>query len=587
VRFGEEELSYAELDRRANRLALRLRELGVRPDVVVGVHLERSAELLVGLLAVLKAGGAYLPLEPGLPVERLRTMARASSVPVVLVGPGLGGVLDVDGCVELSVDGETADCGPEPGIVPGNLAYVIYTSGSTGVPKGVQITHAGIVNRLLWMQEAHGLTDRDRVLHKTPISFDVSVWELFWPLISGACVVVAAPRRHRDPAYLAELMGSAAVTVCHFVPVMLKAFLDALDVERFDALRLVVCSGEELPAEVARQCLRRLGVRLENLYGPTEAAVDVTSWTCGPQDASASVPIGAPIANTQAYVLDPALNPAPLGVPGELYLAGAGLARGYGGRAGLTAERFVAAPFGPPGSRMYRTGDRARWTPGGRLEFLGRLDQQVKIRGYRIEPGEIEQTLLRHPSVAQAQVLVREDQPGDRRLIGYIATSPGAAAPSPAQLQSLVGAVLPKYMVPSAIVVLDAFPLTASGKIDKKALAATAVEREAPSRAPATTAERDLAALWEEVLGLRELGADDDLFKLGADSMHVIAVVGRARQRGFAISVEDVFRTPTVAALAARRSGDAPAETPHDDASDIGDAFLLLSEEDRARLRKA
>ncbi|MEU9247353.1 amino acid adenylation domain-containing protein [Streptomyces sp. NPDC048385] len=585
VRFEDEELTYAELDRRANALALRLRGLGVGPDVVVGVHLYRSLDLMVGLLAVLKAGGAYLPLEPDHPVERLRAMVRASAAPVVLTGEEPPGTFASDGCTEIHVGRDVADTGPQQTALPGNLAYVIYTSGSTGIPKGVQIPHRGIVNRLLWMQGTYGLTARDRVLHKTPISFDVSVWELFWPLMNGACVVLAAPGRQRDPEYLAELTARTSVTVGHFVPVMLRALLDVPDVGRLDSLRLIVCSGEELPADVARMCRRTLDARLENLYGPTEASVDVTSWNCGDDTGRARVPIGAPIANTQAYVLDTGLRPVPVGMPGELYLAGEGLARGYGGRAALTAERFVASPYGPSGTRMYRTGDRARWLPGGRLEFLGRVDHQVKVRGFRIEPGEIEQVLVRHEAVEQALVLVREDDGGAGRLVAYVVAPPGCTAPSPAELQSLAGSLLPAYMVPSSVAVLDAFPVTGSGKIDRKALPAPVVQPLIPSRGPRTEPERVLSALWGEVLGIDNVGVDDDFFELGGDSMHVIAVVSRAQRHGLALTVEQVFRTPTVAALAARQSDATDAQARGTHAPDVSGEFLLLSEEDRARMR--
>ncbi|WP_051779158.1 non-ribosomal peptide synthetase [Streptomyces sp. NRRL S-241] len=587
VRFGDAELTYGELDRRANWLAQRLRELGVGPDVVVGVHLNRSVELVVGLLAVLKAGGAYLPLEPGHPLERLRTMVRASAVPVVLTGRESVGTFAADGCAEIVLGEEAAETAPPLSARSGNLAYVIYTSGSTGTPKGVQVPHRGIVNRLLWMQDEYGLTPGDRVLHKTPISFDVSVWELFWPLMNGSCLVLAAPQRHREPQYLAELMAATGVTVCHFVPVMLRAFLDTPEVARLHALRLIVCSGEELPTEVAQLCRRTLDARLENLYGPTEASVDVTSWTCGTEGQAPRVPIGTPIANTRTYVLDEGLAPVPVGVAGELYLGGEGLARGYHGRPALTAERFVAAPYGPPGTRLYRTGDRARWLPGGRLEFLGRLDHQVKVRGFRIELGEIEQVLARHDAVEQALVLVREDRPGDRRLVAYVVVRPGTQEPPTAELLSMATSLLPKYMVPSSVVVLDDFPVTSSGKVDRKALPAPAAERETMSRAPASEAERILAAMWEDVLGTSGIGADVDFFELGGDSMHAIAVVGRAGQRGFSFTVEEMFRTPTVAALAVHHGPDAPAPTNNTPLPDALGEFFLMSEEDRARLYEA
>ncbi|HET9893411.1 MAG TPA: amino acid adenylation domain-containing protein, partial [Streptosporangiaceae bacterium] len=587
VRFDGDELSYAELGARAGALAARLREAGVGPDVVVGVHLRRSAELVIALLAVLQAGGAYLPLEPDQPAGRLRAMVRASRAPVVLTsqdttGLGTGGVeiIVTDTRGTDGLDGAPAAAGPELPAGPGNLAYVIYTSGSTGVPKGVQVPHRAIVNRLLWMQDAYRLGPADRVLHKTPVSFDVSVWELFWPLVSGACLVVAAPGRHRDPEYLTELVASQGVTVCHFVPVMLRALLDVPAAADLTSLRLVVCSGEELPADLAAQFLATFNARLENLYGPTEAAVDVTSWTCSP-GAVARVPIGAPIANTRALVLDPALDPAPIGVPGELYLGGECLARGYQGRAALTAERFVADPHGPAGARLYRTGDRVRWLPDGQLEFLGRLDRQVKVRGFRIEPAEVERALEAHDSVGQALVVLREDRPGDRRLVAYLVGEPVPAA----ELATFAGTALPRYMVPSAFVWVDAFPVTASGKLDRAALPAPAHDR-APSRAPASAGERELAEVLADVLGVPRVGADDDFFELGGDSMHAIALVGRARARGFDLSVESVFRTPTVSALAQHRRAGPPPDQDQPAPAGAG-AFALMSEEDRARLRGA
>ncbi|WP_242895208.1 non-ribosomal peptide synthetase [Actinomadura litoris] len=577
VRFGGEELTYAELDRRANRLALRLRERGVGPDVVVGVHMRRSVELPVALLGVLKAGGAYLPLEPEHPVGRLRAMIESSAAPVVLTHDDLAGTFPT----EIVVGAETAEEGPEPSAHPDGLAYVIYTSGSTGVPKGVQITHRGIVNRLVWMQDAYALTPRDRVLQKTPIDFDVSIWELFWPLLTGACLVLAEPRRHRDPGYLAGLMASTGITVCHFVPVMLRAFLDTADTAGLTGLRLIVCSGEELPADVARRCLEMLNVRLENLYGPTEASVDVTAWTCEPGSDAPRVPIGAPIANTRAHVLDNALQLCPVGVTGELYLGGTGLARGYHGRAALTAERFVADPLGRPGARLYRTGDRARRLPGGALEFLGRTDHQVKVRGFRIEPGEIEQVLRRHAAVGQALVVVREDRPGDRRLVAYLTLRPDTAPPPPVvELRSLVASVLPAYMVPSAFVVMDEFPVASSGKVDQGALPAPVRDPAAPSRPPATEEERMLAVLWKDVLGVANVGAEEDFFELGGDSMHAVALAGRARERGFDITVEALFRAPTIAAQARSRRG------PDADATAGIGEFALLSDEDRARLNE-
>nr|WP_285478570.1 non-ribosomal peptide synthetase [Amycolatopsis sp. NBRC 101858] len=404
--FEDEELTYAELDAVSNRLARALAERGAGPERVVAVALPRSTHLVTAILAVLKTGAAYLPLDPGYPAERIAFMLEDAAPALVLATaddmPLLDGVSDAPLDVALK---------------PENPAYVIYTSGSTGRPKGVVVPHAGIVNRLLWMQDEYGLTGDDRVLQKTPSSFDVSVWEFLWPLITGATEVVARPDGHKDPAYLARLIRDRGVTTVHFVPSMLQVFLQEPAARECTSLRRVLCSGEALPADAVVQFGQVLDAELHNLYGPTEASVDVTSWRTSPEDTS--VPIGRPVWNTRTYVLDAALRPVPPGTAGELYLAGVQLARGYLGRPGLSAERFVASPF-EPGERMYRTGDLARFRPDGVLEFLGRGDEQIKIRGFRVEPGEIAATLAAHDDVAHAVVVAREDRPGDVRLVGYV-----------------------------------------------------------------------------------------------------------------------------------------------------------------------
>ncbi|MGW2546197.1 non-ribosomal peptide synthetase, partial [Kitasatospora sp. NPDC001574] len=426
VRFEGRGLTYGELNRRANRLAHRLLRLGVGRDVVVGVGLERSPELVVALLAVLKAGGAYLPLDPGLPPARLEHMVRDARVPVLLTRREELGRLPAAEAEVLCVEEFEAAPGGEPDDDPQvavdgeDLAYVIYTSGSTGTPKGVMNVHAGIRNRLLWMQDAYGLDATDRVLQKTPFSFDVSVWEFFWPLTTGATLVVARPEGHRDGGYLARTIRAERVTTVHFVPSMLQVFLQE-PVEECTTLRRVVCSGEALPRDLQDRFLARSRARLYNLYGPTEAAVDVTHWTCTPEDGRRPVPIGRPIANTRVYVLDGSLRPVPVGVPGELHLGGRGLARGYLNLPGLTAERFVRDPFDAgPGARLYRTGDLARFREDGALEFLGRLDHQVKLRGFRIEPGEIEAVLTAHPAVREAVVTARPHRGGGLRLVAHL-----------------------------------------------------------------------------------------------------------------------------------------------------------------------
>ncbi|MCH0538341.1 amino acid adenylation domain-containing protein [Streptomyces sp. MUM 203J] len=614
VNCGGRQLSYAGLHRRANRLAWRLRELGVGPDVVVGVHLERSVELMVALLAVLKAGGAYLPLDPGYPAERLKFMLADARVPVLLAGAGAeASSLASDGMTVLVVDAdepaddERAAHPPTPSAGPAHLAYVIYTSGSTGRPKGVQVPHRGIVNRLLWMQDAYRLDRGDTVLQKTPISFDVSVWELFWPLLAGARMVLAEPGGHRDPGYLAELIRDEGVTVCHFVPPMLDTFLSAAPAERCTSLRLVVCSGEALPADLARRFHRVLpAASLENLYGPTEASVDVTRWSSRPDWDRPSVPIGGPIANTRVYVLDRRMAPLPIGVPGELYLGGVQLARAYGGRADLTADRFVPDPFSASGARLYRTGDLARWRADGTVEYLGRIDHQVKVRGFRIELGEIEAALAEQPGVGQAVVIVREDEPGERRIVAYL-TPEGGAAPGPAAdcasgavagtdpacrptavpgraaLRAGLGRLLPEHMVPSAFVTLERLPLSPNGKVDRRALPAP--ERERPSDTdwtpPRTGTERRLAAIWQRVLRLDQVGATDNFFEIGGDSMHAVRVVGLAREEGLDIPLTELFAHQTVEAVAAWLASRTEAVWERRRVS----AFGLLSPEDLAKLR--
>ncbi|HXO35765.1 MAG TPA: amino acid adenylation domain-containing protein [Candidatus Acidoferrales bacterium] len=427
VIYQSEQLTYRQLNDRANQLARRLNQLEVGSDVLVAVCMERSLELVIALLAILKAGGAYVPLDPEYPKERLETMLRDADPPVVLaqshlldrLPQGLRNVICLDRDWP-SIDAESRD--NLPSAVNGkNLAYAIYTSGSTGKPKGVPNVHEGIVNRLLWMQDMYKLTGQDRVLQKTPFSFDVSVWEFFWPLMSGATLVVARPGGHRDPAYLVNLIAECGITTLHFVPSMLSIFLEAAGLERCRTLRQVFASGEALPFELQQRFFERLGAELHNLYGPTEAAVDVTYWPCRPDRRLSIVPIGRPIANTQIYILDANLQPVPIGVAGELHIGGIGLARGYLNRPDLTAQKFIQDPFSrTPSARMYKTGDLARFLVDGNIEYLGRIDHQVKLRGFRIELEEIEAVLAQHAGVTQAVVVVREDNPGDQRLVAYV-----------------------------------------------------------------------------------------------------------------------------------------------------------------------
>ncbi|MEU8071059.1 amino acid adenylation domain-containing protein [Micromonospora sp. NPDC049151] len=567
--------TYAELNAQANRVAHRLRAAGVGPETLVGVCAERSVELVAGLLGVLKAGGAYLPLDPEYPADRLAFMVGDADAPVVLVQSHLRDVLPDTGATVLELDDATVWAGqpetdPAPAAGPENLAYVIYTSGSTGRPKGVPNTHRGIVNRLDWMQKTYGLGADDAVLQKTPASFDVSVWEFFWPLRTGARLVLAKPGGHKDAGYLRDLLVSERITTAHFVPSMLTVFLAEDGVEAATALRRVICSGEELPLASAADFTARLPwCGLHNLYGPTEAAIDVTAWACEPGRLAevTSVPIGAPIANLRLHVLDPSGAQCPVGVAGELHIGGVGLARGYHRRPALTAEKFVPDPNSfEPGARLYRTGDLARWVVGpdgaGVIEFLGRIDHQVKLRGLRIELGEIESALREQPGVTEATVIVREDSPGDKRLTAYLVGEAEHAA-----LKAALKDTLPEYMVPAAFVTLDALPLTPNGKLDRKALPAPVVTREASVALvePRDDTERAVAAIWSEVLGVDTLGIDDDFFDLGGHSMLATQVVARIRKAelgGRAVGVMDLFQQRTIRDLAAFISGDADQAGP-------------------------
>ncbi|MGW4062899.1 non-ribosomal peptide synthetase/MFS transporter [Amycolatopsis sp. NPDC004747] len=553
--FRGASLSYRELDERANRLAHRLRDLGVGPGTLVGVFAQRSFELVVALLGVLKAGGAYVPLDPEYPADRLAFMLEDAAAPVVLTQAALRETLPPSDATVVVLDDLTGPATPlEPLAGAEDPAYVIYTSGSTGRPKGVPNGHRGIVNRLDWMQREYRLDGSDAVLQKTPASFDVSVWEFFWPLMTGARLVLAEPGGHKDAAYLRELLETEGITTAHFVPSMLSLFLAEPGVEQVTALRRVVCSGEELPLDTAREFVRRLPhCELHNLYGPTEAAIDVTAWHCTPEALAevASVPIGAPIRNLRIYVLDRRGNPCPVGVPGELHIAGVGLALGYHNRPELTAERFVLDPF--HGGRMYRTGDLASWRADGTIAFLGRLDHQVKLRGLRIELGEIEARLREQPGVADAVVLVREDTPGDKRLVGYVVGEADAGT-----LRTALKETLPDYMVPPSFVALDALPLTPNGKLDRKALPAPVAARDASTALvePSTPLEVLLAEIWRDVLKVDELGVDDDFFDLGGHSMLATQVVARIAKAGHQAGVMDLFQHRTIRELAVFLDGD-------------------------------
>ncbi|MFF1483681.1 amino acid adenylation domain-containing protein [Streptomyces sp. NPDC058319] len=561
-------VSRGVFEERVNRLARLLIGRGVGPESVVAVALPRSVHLLVALHAVVRAGGAYLPLDPTLPADRLTYMTDTAA-PVCAVTDGasllsLPERLRVDAVlldapsVEQELAGLAADSVTDADrltpLLPSHPAYVLFTSGSTGRPKGVLIEHAAIVNRLQWMQDTYQLTTTDRVLLKTPTTFDVSVWELFWPLAFGSTLVIARPEGHKDPHYLAALIREQGVTVCHFVPSMLAAFLADSDLSTSRSLRLVVCSGEALPTDLVARFHASAGelrIALENLYGPTEAAVDVTrapAHTTG--NSHHSTPIGTPVWNTRVYVLDTRLQPVPIGVPGELYLAGTQLARGYLTQPALTAERFTADPHGTPGTRMYRTGDLARWNPDGTLTYLGRTDHQIKLRGQRIELEEIETALTEAPGIAQAVAHVHEGQ----QVVAYVVPVPGSAqAPDHGALRAHAASRLPEYMVPGAFVTLDTLPLTANGKLDRRALPAPPQAETGVFRAPRTAREEVIAGVFAALLERTSVGVEDDFFALGGHSLLAARAVSRLRAAlGVECAVRDLFEARTVAGLAAR-----------------------------------
>lgn len=571
VVLENQQLTYQELNWQANQLAHHLQKLGVGPETLVGIYVERSLEMVVGLLSVLKAGGAYVPLDPSYPQDRLKFMLSDSQVSVLLTQSQFASELCEQKVSIICLDTDWEDItqansqeNPISGVHPENVAYVIYTSGSTGKPKGTMNTHLGVCNRLLWMQQTYQLTPADCVLQKTPFSFDVSVWEFFWPLLVGARLVMAKPGGHQDVAYLIKQIVEQKITTLHFVPSMLRVFLEEHNAEACSCLKHVFCSGEALTFELQERFFKCLpAVELHNLYGPTEASIDVTYWQCvspatakpKQQSHTRTVPIGHPIANTQIYILDRHLQPVPVGVPGELHIGGVGLARGYLNRPDLTNAKFILNPFSSElGARLYKTGDVARYLPDGNIEFLGRLDNQVKIRGCRIELGEIETVLSQHPDIKETVVIPREDQPGEQRLVAYIIPQHLETVPTPSELRDFLQKELPDYMVPSAFVTLDALPLKSNGKVDFQALPAPKglrPELKATYVMPETEAEQLIANIWQEVLRLDKVGIYDNFFDLGGHSLLVVQVHNKLSQIfGQDLSVVEMFRYTNIHSLA-------------------------------------
>jgi amino acid adenylation domain-containing protein len=592
VVFEDSRLTYQELNQRANQLAHYLNKLGIGPEVLVGIYIERSLEMIIGLLGILKAGGAYVPLDPTYPAARIAFMLEDAKPPILLTQAHLATdfseqkarmiCLDTDWEIISQESKENLSCE----VNADNLAYVIYTSGSTGKPKGVMNTHLGICNRLLWMQEAYRLTDSDSVLQKTPFSFDVSIWEFFWPLIVGARLVIAQPGGHQNPDYLVQIIIEQKITTLHFVPSMLQVFVQVLELENCTSLKRVICSGEALPFELQERFFARSQSTLHNLYGPTEAAVDVTYWPCKKESHLNQVPIGRPIANTQIYILNHHLQPVPIGTEGELHIGGICLARGYLNRPELTAEKFIPNPFNnDPKARFYKTGDLARYLPDGNIEYLGRMDNQVKIRGFRIELGEIEVALNQHATVRQAVVIDHQDEKDHKRLIAYIVPQLDQKEIELDALRQFLQDKLPEYMVPSRFVFLKTMPLTPNGKIDRQALPApepAGSQLTKDFEEPRTQREEILTNIVAEVLNLNQISINDNIFDLGGDSILLIQVIAKAKKAGFSFSIQQFFQHKTIAELASLTS-QTESELGYLPTPKVAE-FGLISEADRLKL---
>ena len=555
IAFEGEQLSYAQLNARANQLARHLQSLGVGPEVPVAICLERCPEMIVGLLGILKAGGAYVPLDQAYPKERLKFVMEDAHAAVLLTRRSM-----VASMPEHAIHAVCLDSGweaivresenPVAGATAKNLAYILYTSGSTGQPKGVMVEHRGLCNAINWIIDTLELSAEDRCLLKTPITFDAAGRELFPTLLTGGSLVIAQADGHRDSRYLAETLSNSRISVFHCVPSLLRFLVEEPAFDDSLALRAVMCGGEALPTQVVSRFQSRSRAKLYNVYGPTETIIDSTYWLCEGANCHSSMPIGRPIPNARIYILDAALRPLPLGVRGHLHIGGEGLARGYLNRPELTAEKFIPDPFcAEPGARMYKTGDLARYLPDGNIEFLGRADHQVKIRGFRIELGEIEAVLGQHPAVRDAAVLAREDAPGEKRLVAYVVAESTAD-----ELRRFLKDKLPDHMVPALFVLLDTMPLLSNGKVDWRALPAPDRARPELDKAfvaPRTPAEELLAQIWAQLLDIERVGIHDNFFDLGGHSLLATQLVSRVREAFRAeIPLRRLFEVPTVAGLA-------------------------------------
>ncbi|MCP6763251.1 MAG: amino acid adenylation domain-containing protein [Fischerella sp. CENA71] len=574
----DEKLTYWELNQKANQLASYLHQIGVGVETLVAVHIDRSLNHVISVLGILKAGGVYVPLDPAYPEERLQFILEDTNSSVIITLSNFEEKFKNYKGKLLYLDSDWDKLIPESQLsssvtaTPSNLAYIMYTSGSTGKPKGVMCTHLGIYNRLLWTLSAYPITEEDNLLQIASIIFDISIWEIFFPLLKGARLIVALPSATKELKYLSEVITREKVTVIHFVPSLLNAFLDHIDLKNsYSKIKQVISGGEALSVDLKKKFFTKLDAKLYHAYGPTEASISVTHWNCEDESHLNKVPLGRPIANTKIYILDKNLQPVPIGVIGELCIGGIGVARGYLNRPDLTADKFVADPFSnEPGARLYRTGDLARFLSDGNIEFIGRSDDQIKLRGHRIELGEIETTVREHPSVRQAVVLCREDTPGHKRLVSYVVTRDGitqgdAATQHIKALREYMVRTLPEYMVPSTFVLLDALPLTTSGKVDRKTLPAPDTSQRLTTNAyvePRNKIEEQLAQIWSELLPVDRIGVHDNFFEIGGDSIISIQVISRARRQGLLLEVKHIFQSPTIAGLAALAKVEVADTTP-------------------------
>lgn len=555
-------LTYRELNEQANQLAHYLRDLGVKPDVMVGICVERSLEMVVAILGVLKAGGAYVPIDPNYPLERLTFILEDTQTPILLTQQSLlqkvlattAQVICLDS--EWKIIARQSQNNPAHKISIDNLIYVIYTSGSTGKPKGVMVPHRAIVNQLYWRQNTFGLSATDKVLQNISFSFDPSVWQIFWPLCFGGQLVLTRPEGHKDSAYLVKLIAKQQITISAFVPSMLRVLLEEEGIDACKCLRHISCGGEALPVELIERFFERLNLDgvLYNVYGPTEASIDATFWKCESSSGYSVAPIGQSIQNANIYILDENLQPTPTGEVGELHIGGVGLALGYLNRPELTASKFILNPLSTkPGDRLYKTGDLARVLPDGNIEFLGRIDHQVKIHGFRIELGEIETTLLQLPNIREAVVIAQQDDKSEKHLVAYIVPEQGQIVKT-RDIRNSLKQKLAEYMVPAVFVILEALPLNANGKVDRHALPVpgqTREELEIEFIASSSEIETQLVEIWQELLGIKSIGVKDHFFDLGGTSLLAVRMLAKIERRfGQKLPLATFLKAATVKELA-------------------------------------